>query len=78
VQAAIDRVMQTFTMMTSLTPKEMQVAAGTVDGIWKGWMLTRRRSPLRGFAICAEQIGVTSNGPRGKSDDGQPDNERAA
>jgi hypothetical protein len=26
VQAAIDRVMQTFTMMTSLTPEEMQVA----------------------------------------------------
>lgn len=78
MQAAIDRVMQTFTMMARLTPEEMQVALERLTARLKGWMLTKRRSPLRGFAICAEQVGVTSDGPRAKSDDGQPDKERAA
>ena len=73
MQAAIDRVMQTYAMMVNLTRRGAGHAAKDLKSIWPEWTLTKRRLRLRGFAICADQTVLRGEEWRGKQHDGQSD-----
>ena len=71
MQAAIDRVMQAFTLMANLTPEE--AASHTAKdwrSIWPEWTLTKRRLRLRDFATCADQTVLRGEEWRGRQHDG--------
>jgi hypothetical protein len=56
MQAAIDRVTQTFMMMASLTREEAEVVRERLTAHLAGRRLMKRRSQSRGSAICAAPI----------------------
>ena len=70
MQAAIDRVMQAFTMMANLTPEEAQATREKLRAHLAGMVATKRRLRLRVFAICADQAGLRGEEWRGKQHDG--------
>ena len=73
MQAAIDRVIQTYGMMVNLTPKRSKPRGKDLRNIWPEWTLTKRRLRLRDFAICADQAVLRGEEWRGKQHDGQSD-----
>ena len=70
MQTAIDRVMQTFTLMANLSPEEARATRERLAQYLTGIDADERRLRLRGFAICADQAVLRGEEWRGKQHDG--------
>ena len=58
MQAAIDRVLETYGMMVNLTPEEEQATRRRLK-IWRECKRTITRLPLRAFATCGVRTDLT-------------------
>jgi hypothetical protein len=70
MQAAIDRVMQTFMMMASLTREEAEAVRERLTAHLAGMEADEKALAVEGLPICAAPIVFPSDGSQGRSDDG--------
>ena len=68
MQAAIDRVMQTFTMMANLTPEEAEAARERLTAHLADLNADEKTLAVEGLRYLRGRIGLTS-GSQAKSDD---------
>ena len=69
MQAAIDRVVQTFKMMASLTPEEEEDARERLIAHLAGMKADEKRLAVEGLRYLAPIV-FPSGGSQGRSDDG--------
>jgi hypothetical protein len=69
MQAAIDRVMQTFTMMANLTAGEAQAARERLTAHLADMDADEKTLAVEGLRYLRGRIGLTSDGSLAKSDD---------
>ena len=78
MQAAIDRVLQTYGLMVNLTAEEEQATRRRLEKHLAGMQADDNALAVRAFAICADQTVLRGEEWRGKQHDGLSDQEGSA